>query len=310
MSGGDVVEWYRLERPALFKHMIGQDAVVKQMKQIFDKKKLPPHAILLCGPTGTGKTTLARIIAKKLGATEVKEFNCASDSRGIDFIRSLGEISRRASLDGTPRVFILDECHQITGDAQDAALKLTEDVPQNVWYIFCSSEPEKLRSTFRGRLTTYSLSALSALQLEALARKVSTKYGVTITDNQMERLIDCARGSARQLIVILQQLSELDADERKSLLEGFNVQDASENLAKLLVGGKSWKEVAACLKELKDEPEKVRRGVLAYATAILLNQPTDNPFRRKLETICEAFRYDYFATGRSGLIISCYECSK
>jgi DNA polymerase III gamma/tau subunit len=306
----DIVEWYRLERPSLFKHMIGQEAVVKQVKQIFDKKKLPPHSMLLCGPTGTGKTTLARIIAKKLGATEVKEFNCAADSRGIDFIRSLADISRRASLDGSPRVFILDECHQITGDAQDAALKLTEDVPENVWYIFCSSEPEKLRATFRGRLTTYALSALTSTQLESLAKKICDKYGVTITDNQMERLVECARGSARQLIVILQQLSELDADERKSLLEGFNVQDASESLAKLLVAGKPWKEVAAVLKELKEEPEKVRRGILAYATAILLNQPADNQFRRRLEAICEAFRYDYFATGRSGLIISCFECCK
>jgi DNA polymerase III gamma/tau subunit len=202
---------------------------------------------------------------------------------------------------------IFDECHQITSDAQDAALKLTEDVPAHCYLIFCSSEPDKLKTAFRSRLSSYVLQSITADDLEQLARTTAAKFGAAFSDEVIEACVNSSKGSARRLLVSLQQLTTLSNDnDRLAFLELTDSREASESLAKLLVSGASWAKVAAALRASEDEPEKLRRGILAYSSAILLNQPTDNAFRRRMVTIMEAMQFDLYSSGKPGLVLACF----
>lgn len=308
-----MIELYRKMRPSAFKSVIGQEAAIKRLLKDFAEGSKPPHALLFSGPTGTGKTTLARIISKKLKADDddTYEMNCASESRGIDFIRELRQKMRGASLSGGPRVFILDECQQLTADAQDAALKLTEDPPDHCWIIFCSSDPQKLKATFRTRLTEYKLEALDLPHLEAILSSVLKKLKKeALPEDVKDKLLMASNGSGRSLLVLLQQIVDLEEPDQMRVLESVDAQEAAVNLAALLVKDAPWHAISKALDVVKDDPEKIRRGVLGYATAVLTKQPKDSPFRRRLWKICNAFRYDFFATGRSGLIMACFEVTE
>jgi hypothetical protein len=106
---------------------------------------------------------------------------------------------------------------------------------------------------------------------------------------------------------MLQQVVGLPEEDQQQVLESVDAQEAAVNLAALLIKDPTWAQIGKALAELKDDPEKIRRGVLGYTTAILIKQAKDSPFRRRLWKICNLFRYDFYVTGRAGLIMACYE---
>lgn len=237
--------------------------------------------------------------------------NCAAEARGIDFAKDLGRKVRRSALSGGVQVFIMDECHQLTNDAQDAALKTTEECPDKSWLIFCSSEPTKLKATFRGRMSEFKLELLGHDALTTILTKVLGKLKKTLSEDVTDKLLVAANGSGRNLLVILQQIIDIESEkEQLRAIDQVDAHDAAVNLAGVLIKTSNWATIAKALKDVTDDPEKVRRGVLGYATAVLLNQPKDSDFRRRLWKICESFRYDFFATGRAGLVMACFECAE
>ena len=120
---------YLKYRPNSFDEMVGNEDVVQVLKSQL-KGKQTPHSILFHGPTGCGKTTLGRIVANELGAkgSDLREVDSA-DFRGIDTIRDIRKQSTYKPLESPCRVWILDEVHKLTNDAQNAMLKALEDTP-------------------------------------------------------------------------------------------------------------------------------------------------------------------------------------
>lgn len=141
-------------RPSNLSEIFGNKAIVESLTSIFERKSDYPHAFLFHGPTGCGKTTLARIVAKMLKCDKPEEYNMAN-LRGIDAVRTLVEECVYLPLTGHNRVYILDEIHRQTKDAQNALLKLLEDPPEHVYFILGTTDPEQLIATLRGRCHTY-----------------------------------------------------------------------------------------------------------------------------------------------------------
>jgi DNA polymerase III gamma/tau subunit len=310
MSEEQAAEIFRRDRPATFKGVIGQDETIHQINALLKRKQLP-HTILLSGPTGTGKTTLARIIGSKLKAhdMDINEMNCAGEQRGIEFIRSLAQRIRGKSLHGGVRIWILDECHQLTKDAQDAGLKLFEDVPGHVYFILCSSDPQNLKPTVRTRCTEFKLKELTPSSIEGILTRSIKRNKLTIHPDAIEMIAENSRGSARSALVMLNQIADLPPDNQCKAAASFEERGPAEDLAKLLTKNAPWSSVAAAIKETNADAESLRRGIMAYVTTIMLNQPKPSPFRNRLHRIAQAMQYDFYTTGKSGLVLACYELS-
>lgn len=225
VTKGVVVESFVAKyRPAKFSGVIGQDSAVSVLKAMISSKRIHP-AILISGNTGVGKTTIARLIAKYVNCetntacgkcaacttngtlSDVVEVN-SSDSRGIDDVRDL--ILSSQFLPRLPyRVIILDECHQLTPQAQQALLKALEDPSARTIWILVTTAPEKLLRTILGRCLRINLLPLSEKDIVArLVKIISNEYG-EIDDKIHKLLVAIAASSCGQMRDAVQESEKL-----------------------------------------------------------------------------------------------------
>lgn len=281
--------YFTKHRPDSFLTMIGHSAVVKSVKVQLAKEDIP-HAWLFTGPSGIGKTTIARIIASELGASRagIYEQNSA-DVRGIDGIRTIIKQSLFKAPGGGPSVIILDECHKLTIDAQNALLKALEDAPTHVFYILCTTEPEKLIETVRQRCLQYRFNALTDTEAKQLLTSVIRKEEISIQDEIVSAIIENANGSPRLLLNMLEKVEPLanDYDEAVKLIIGMAQTLTEEGPVKLgdrliemLVGRNksSWDTISTFMIEhilyRKEDIALVKRALLFQLGKLTLKAPT------------------------------------
>lgn len=278
-------ELYKKHRPARFKDVIGQPEAVGVLSKAFANGGCP-HTLLFTGPSGCGKTTLARIVKDKLacGDYDFCELNAAS-SRGIDTVRDIENAVRLRPLSGPVRVWIIDECHQLMDQAQQAFLKLLEDTPDHVYFLLATTDPQKLLKTIRTRATEIACKPVAAVELERLVKDVAAKEDKEVTNDVVTKIVQCADGSARKALVLLGAVIDLDdEDAQLAYLKNSDDEDVPGfELVKALMpfkGPPRWADVAKVLNKLSDEePEGLRQLLLACARKAILG---DHPGRAAL----------------------------
>ncbi|MCU1692620.1 MAG: polymerase subunit gamma and tau, partial [Frankiales bacterium] len=220
---------YRKYRPASFAEVKGQEHVTGPLSQAIRNGKVH-HAYLFSGPRGCGKTSSARILARSLnceqgptpepcgvcdscvalapngpGSLDVIEIDAASN-RGIDDARALRERAFYAPVSSRYKIYIIDEAHQITTDAFNALLKLVEEPPEFLRFVFATTEPEKVLTTIRSRTHHYPFRLMPRGDLTALLREVTEKEGVPVDPTVLPLVVRAAAGSARDGLSILDQV--------------------------------------------------------------------------------------------------------
>jgi Holliday junction resolvasome RuvABC ATP-dependent DNA helicase subunit len=213
-------------RPPTFDKIVGHTAIIRSVKTTLGGDK-DTHAWLFSGPSGVGKTTISRITAKVLGATDsgIFEWNIAN-LRGVEPIRELAE-KAVYRVPGSPvSVYILDECHQMTVAAQNILLKLLEDPPPHVYLILCTTEPDVMLPTIRTRCLEYKLEALCDEDIRTIITTVAEAEHIDLGLEVRELIVTSALGSARLALVLLAKCREVgtDLDQAIPLVKG-SIQD-------------------------------------------------------------------------------------
>ena len=204
---------YRKYRPESFEEVIGQDHIVKAISGSLEQGKVA-HAYLLCGPRGTGKTTIARIIAKELGTSQndIYEMDAASN-RGIDDVREIRENVRTLPFDSKYKIYILDEVHMFTKDAWNALLKTIEEPPEHVIFILATTELEKIPETIISRCQSFVFKKPNDAILSKVVINVAKKEGYNLEEGGAELIALLADGAFRDALGTLQKVISFSKDK-------------------------------------------------------------------------------------------------
>lgn len=196
---------YRKYRPHTFKDVVGQEHIVSVLQNEL-KQGTFSRAYLFSGTRGTGKTSLARIIASELGvsANDLYEIDAASN-RGIDDIREIRESVRALPFDSKYKVYIIDEVHMLTKEAFNALLKTLEEPPEHVVFALATTEFEKLPDTIVSRCEVFQLKSPTQAVLKKLVADVAKKEGIKLEAASLELIALLGSGSFRDTIGVLQK---------------------------------------------------------------------------------------------------------
>jgi DNA polymerase III gamma/tau subunit len=310
MTEHDKTELVHRYRPKLFKEVVGQETACQTLQRHLQAGTLP-HALLFTGPSGTGKTTLARVVVNKLkvNAWNFKEIN-AAETRGIDTVREIIDSIKVSSLVPGPRAYIIDEAHKFTNEAQNAFLKPLEEPPKNVYFLLATTDATKLIPTVRGRCTEIKCGLVPHDKLVELVKVISTKENKLVTDEVADRIAEVADGGARAAVKILQTVLKFTTvGEQIDAIQKSETRRLAIDLCRALFGeGKrppTWQPVAAILKDLDEDADGVRRMVMGYFAAIMVKSPV---LAARCATVMNFFRDPFYDNaGKSVLVLACYE---
>ena len=224
----DVTALYRKYRPQTFGEVVGQDTVVRTLTNALSQGKVR-QAYLFAGPRGTGKTSLARILAKAVncehGPTPTPDNTChacvtitggnsldviemdASSQRGIDDIRDIRDRVVLQPVEGRSKIYILDEAHQLTEAAWNALLKLIEEPPPHLLFVFCTTELQKVLPTVRSRCQTFVFQRPRLPDLIRKLRLIADAEQIDVPDAALALIARGGRGAFRDAESTLDQLS-------------------------------------------------------------------------------------------------------
>lgn len=218
---------YRLERPENFDQIIGQEHIVKILKNQIKKGQVS-QAYLFTGTRGTGKTSTARILAKAINCTgedipcgkctncksirdgafmDVIELDAASNN-GVDDLRAIIDSVQYPPAMGRYKVYIIDEVHMLTPAAENAFLKTLEEPPEYAIFILATTDPEKVKSTIKSRCMTLNFRRVREKDLVKGMKRICEKYDVSPKEEALNTIARKADGSVRDALSILEQCIE------------------------------------------------------------------------------------------------------
>ena len=263
---------YRTYRPVKFSEVVGQTQIRTILRNQVKSGEIG-HAYLFCGPKGTGKTSMARILARAANCLDIKDgepcggcelcqafdknqmFDLieidAASNRSIDNVRELiSKVSLAPSL-GKYKVYVIDEAHQLTKDAANALLKTLEEPPSHVIFVLATTEAEKLIPTIVSRCQRFDFHHLTTVEIADWLTEVAKREKIKVERDAIEFIAHQSSGGMRDALSLLDQVRLLGGNiTREQIASGFGLVDFNEvlDLTKLATGG----DAGAALAKLDD----------------------------------------------------------
>lgn len=210
---------YRKYRPQKFKDVMGQDHIVNVLEEAIKKNKIA-HAYIFSGSRGTGKTSIARILARELQISnnDIMEIDAASN-RGVEDIRAIRDGVWTLPFDSSRKIYIIDEVHMLTKEAWNALLKTLEEPPEHVVFVLATTEPEKIPDTIYSRCQHFKFKRPNEIIIRDLMIKSAKAEGLALDKSGAEIIAMLADGSFRDALGILEKVSILSKDQKLSRQE-------------------------------------------------------------------------------------------
>ena len=283
---------YRTYRPLLFKDVVGQDYIVKTLKNAIKTNRIA-HAYLFAGPRGTGKTTIAKIFARAINCEDFKDEPCgecpsclaakdndpdiiemdAASNNSVDDIRRILDEVSFAPLIGKYKVYIIDEVHMLSTSAFNALLKTLEEPPAHVIFILATTDPQKIIPTVLSRCQRYNFSKINRVDLKNRMKTVLNAEDLSYEEEALDIIANLAEGGMRDALSILDQVLSyndegifledvqkmfglITTEEKINLLINIhsgNIEDVIIKIRQMYVNGINLKQLVVDLIEiLKD----------------------------------------------------------
>ena len=289
---------YRKWRPRTFSEVVGQKHISIPLQRAIEQDRLA-HAYLFSGPRGTGKTSMAKILAKAVNCEHLEEGNpcnsceiCreinagasldvyeidAASNRGIEEIRALKESVRTLPAACRKKVYIIDEVHMLTKEAFNALLKTLEEPPSHVLFILATTEPEKIPLTILSRCQRYEFHRISVEDIKQHLLYIAKESGMPLTEDAADLIAVRADGGLRDALSLLDQCSSateaatLDAAEVYDLL-GLTGKDQIIALSHHIFNGESGKTLTLFYRILQSgkEPAAILRDLLEHFRNLMI----------------------------------------
>ncbi len=243
---------YQKYRSQTFDEVVGQEYIVRSIRNAVKENKVG-HAYLFCGPRGTGKTTMARLLARAVNCEhpesapcgectncreslegthpDIIEINAANETH-VEDIRDLIERAQLAPMLGKHKVYIIDEVHQLSTSASSALLKTLEEPPEHVIFILATTDPQKLLNTIISRCQRYDFSKVDTKQIAEHLLNIAGKEGFALDEKAAYKIAELADGGMRDALSILDQANSYASDNitEESIDEIFGLASSSEKL--------------------------------------------------------------------------------
>ncbi|MCF0117981.1 MAG: DNA polymerase III subunit gamma/tau, partial [Bacilli bacterium] len=216
---------YRTYRPTTFEEVAGQSHIVKTLQNALVSNKIA-HAYLFCGPRGTGKTTMAKLLAKALNCEEGKGHQCnkcpnclaindgshpdvieidAASNNGVEDVRDIIDRVKYAPMKGKYKIYIIDEVHMMSPSAFNALLKTLEEPPAHVIFILATTEPHKILPTILSRCQRFDFSKVDDVSLKHRLKEVLTREKIDCEESALDLIISLSDGGVRDALSLLDQ---------------------------------------------------------------------------------------------------------
>lgn len=302
-----------LYRPQSLDEVAGNDAGVESLRSKLKSDDVP-KSYFFTGDPGCGKTTLAYVIKEELGISDFDfhEYN-AANTRGIDTMREIIGNSSKAPMDGTRSLYLLDECHQITGPAMEALHKLLENPPAHIILVLCTYSPEKIKAktlkSIRRRCFELELKTLTRGKILKLMREIlEAEEAPDFPEAILTKIASSCWGSPGQALSLLD--SVIDMENEDEAVEAIENQVVSEESIMKLCGvliddrlacNNKWMQIKEILPNISGDAESIRYAICAYFNTVILSRHINLKLLETAAFFTDSFMY----TGRVGLTLAC-----
>jgi len=295
-------ELHLFYRPQNFDEYIGG----KALKESILASLSSTRTYLFCGPRGCGKTTLARLIAKELQISDVDIHEIdAADKTGVDDARQIKAAAAYAPMGGKKKIYIIDECHRLSGNAWDSLLKTLEQPPKHCYFVLCTTELAKVPQTIKSRSTPFEVQPLMRREAEVLIDWICENEGIELDVDVRKTILDKCEGIPREIVIAISMVRSIkDKDDAISLIASAIHNTQVLDLCKALLAKDKWEKVTAILKNLNEEPENIRYAVLSYMWKVGINSGFEKAAQAVI--VIDWFEKSFMYSKKAGLLAACW----